>query len=591
MRHFLTLFFLFATLVVTAQSSFLKHYGGPIIPEPLAPLPGHQRFTCLIQKNETILIGGTLAASSTWPPTNYAMTIVEVDLNGSFIQQYVMDFDEVDRIIMPMSILWAGDYIYICGAVGLPNLAVSPNNYDINLTTSVGFVLKYNIISGLVEWCSRPSDEYNAVSSFLDMAFLDNGDLLICGQKDYRIDPTSEDAILYEVDDATGNLTQRVICRPVDDDLVAGVSSDTYFSLQIDTETDNSIYCTGRFELRPDNYLDHMRPVMMTFASDYTPVVQDYYLVPNESPARLYNLDGIRVADDYIQITTGDLEDDGTPQEDLIVMRSELNGDLIWANQYDFPQELDGQLHSVKFETTKIGLIVNQRYIVWGSAYNAATLPRFGKPFLLTLNADGTVFNCRNYRGILASTNLCPNSMIVVDHPGKVPDEVYAVGYFRGGTVEKGALLHASNTSGDVGLCDGVLNPTVVDISYQNEFDFDLPVYEDITTPNIVTQLGGGFTESLAECSAREADEFLYSVDCHNYIFQNGLQTTFYYCEADVIGDEFLTVYNNLGQLILEQKIAGGENILDFEFPVGLYHLIVESQNVNYETLTVVIGK
>lgn len=582
MKKILLILTLIGSLNITNfAQAYLKHYEAKSF-STAAPVYEDQRFTCLTTLNENILIAGIIsrkATPTTFPPSDFGITIMETSTSGVVLNNWSIDFGLTEQLITPMAIQMIEGYAIICGTIGDYKKNASSKTYEADIDRSHAFVLKYNLSTNSVIWLTVLNEDGNDVDYNIPSAFLDldrknsnvNTDYLVCGEMGYDLNVDGEEACLYNVNQGTGDLTLIRNFRPTNGG-TPDPASDTFFALYRDPIEANNINLVGRFEFPNYTGFDHMRPVYFELGTAGGVFNNKYYVVEAFSNvARLYGLDIARAGNNYVQIATGDINGDNA-HEDRLLIKTDLNGGLIWAKNYTWGGlKRDGQFHSIKPEKVNIAGASLVNYIIWGSQTTAAAVyPRFDKPYLMKVSSSGTPTNIQFYEDILVSTTLCPNSMIAIDNANK-SDDIYAVGYYRKNDIEYGALLHTNGLLEEVSDCDESILPTVSTILYESSFTYDTPIEEwDKTIVEVSSTFESLSVVSNPECVIPRAEYSspLESQEIGVYYLNSGIK--FVLPSSENFDNTLLTVYNMFGERIIIETF---ENEYEFNLivPKGIY--------------------
>lgn len=406
--------------------------------------PGENvQFTAICEYEGHLLAAGTVGDN---------IIIAEYSTGLELLSSQVLSVDGGVTLTVPRSMLVDSDGFLVM--VGYQWFG--------NETYSYSFVQKYDYSSGSLVWHRK----YENQGSILQRIIQDEttGDYYVSGQNGH---PSDQSAVLLMFDKDTGAETviSNVTHHP---------GSDTYWSVVFDG---SYFYAAARYQYYGGG-VDKMRTSITKIDPDGSIVYANSYITDTSATARLYAPDIALKEDHLYMLSHGDASGTSSSQE-LLITKTNLDGEQIWNNRYDYDAANDGIWHQIT--------PVEDGLLVAGSEYNPSHSSGHGGGFfLLLINDDGDVqwsvgypFNNDSYY-YLGKTDIFEI----------IGDQVFAVGHSP--SDGNGVIMSASLTSSgfisddcsevfDVNVISGdniVQDTDLDDISYEGFEDF-VPDYWD----------------------------------------------------------------------------------------------------------------
>ena len=200
------------------------------------------------------------------------------------------------------------------------------NTRDEPLNNVECFAFRYNMVTNTMLWINELDLNDPANENYISiLEKTPGGNYVVSGQTDDLISATGCDAILIELNRNTGfNVWQR--------NMTFG-SCETFSKI---ITANGGIYATGRYNFDGSG-TNRMRPGISKFDLNGNQLWTRFYIKgPSPEVARLYSTD---ILDDNGLLVFGQGDFDGTSADvnELFLLRTDYDGNVIWVKQYDIP--------------------------------------------------------------------------------------------------------------------------------------------------------------------------------------------------------------------------------------------------------------
>ena len=336
---------------------------------------------------------------------------------------------------------------------------------------TTAFIGKYDYTTNTVSWIKVLE---NPGSSFYKVIEKKAGSTyIVAGQ---TLDPVNnEEAVLFSVNRNTGNLTKL-------NNYNETTGGDTYYSI---VRAGNSYFTSGRFTYAPGGS-SRMRGCLSKFNNAGAEVFTKAYLrnLTTEN-GRMHAVD-LAYANNELYMTIHGDETGVVLNEDLFIVNAETDGELNWANQYDFTNyDKSGSFRSIKVKGSSV--------YAMGNLYNLGT----GYLFLLKLDTVGNIIWSYSYSSLGNKSN-SPDAMLLYG------SNIFMTGYVHdAGTVyTNGTLLMVKTATGTLPDDCSTSEPLIVTPKTTTAY------------ANAITSVAHTYTVSTGASALGEPDAFTSAFTC-----------------------------------------------------------------------------
>lgn len=480
--------------------------------------------------------------------------IGEIKQNGSFVWSKKIMVEDPGYMVNCMFKDSDGNLI-LCGGL---YTGIDDNGH--------AFAIKFNPISKSILWFQKSTVN----THFFDGAEIGaGGDYVFGGQEEGLGTGNQADHLVVKANRTTGEMTMinnlnANINENVDALLVAGDSL--------------NIYTTGRYELNPGG-ASKFRICLSKMDQNGNLNWTRSYINNNATTGKFYSKDIIQDGSSFLIAGCGD-ETGTNSVKNLFLLKTDLNGEVIWVNKYDITSTSnDGLFCSIRKH--------DSGYIIYGSLYDGT----YTDVFLFNIDFEGNINWSKSYpyRKKTGVFGMHASSSLVI-----IGNKIFHVGekLYDDGSIK--AVLHRTSISnGETGLCDtdipvsrttliepydgfySLSNVTSEPLFNSNEFLVKSQTLNSSTSCENVL----GMTTNYGQEINHNKNGELYDDFGEIGLYPNPNNGNFYLDLSNVqdITSPLVKIYKSTGVLIFEKQFdqALNSNLDISTYPAGIYFIII----------------
>lgn len=464
--------------------------------------------------------------------------LCEIDLNGNVLSS--KHITVIDESTYPgvMSMIVDSD-----GSIVLVGYR------EFTVYTSISFAIKYDFNAGIIKWIKTFENPGSYFHKVIEKGA--GGNYIVAGQSFNP--PNGEEGILLSLKRNNGDFT-------IINNSNFNVNSETYYGVVF---KEGKYYTCSRYTFATGGSTK-LRGCLTKFTNTGTEIFTKAYIRNiTTDAARLYASDLVNLNNSLYMSIHGD-ETSSDVNQDLFLMRSNLNGVATWIKNYDLTNySEDGGWNGLEVDNNKIFAFGN---------LNDGTPDNKGKVFIMSLDTTGNLNWAKNYPFETSKTYnhtdaiLATNSKLIV--VGSLFDDE--------SMLQKGVFMIVDQSDGSLSEGCDINEPVTIINKTKTAYSSSLTPMSNIYSINSPTKING------------VSDIYLDLKTCDSIInvrIENKLNSKIYpnpisnniNLEFTYTSDYKIAIYNNSGQQIYNTYFEDADHLTvqSINFPKGLYNIVI----------------